>query len=104
MLKLAQLKYPNFPTRVTPSQATVSLSFQHRWLFGWGMRPSADVLVSFDRSRQFMYQETAYFSLDYGTEVESLADPEKMARMSKIVQFEHASTVSQICIAWWCLP
>lgn len=26
MLKLAQLKYPNFPTRVTPSQATVSLT------------------------------------------------------------------------------
>jgi hypothetical protein len=51
-----------------------------------------------------MYQETAYFSLHYGTEVESLADPEKMARMSKIVQFEHASTVSQICITWWCLP
>jgi len=41
-----------------------------------------------------MYQETAYFSLDYETEVESLADPEKMAKMSKIVQFEHTGTVS----------
>lgn len=41
-----------------------------------------------------MYQETAYFSLDYETEVESLADPGKMAAMSKIVQFEHTSTVS----------
>lgn len=104
MLKLAQLKYPNFPTRVTPSQATVSLLFQNRQQFRSGKRSSADASILFDRSRQFMYQETAYFSLDYGTEVESLADPEKMARMSKIVQFEHASTVSQICITWWCLP
>lgn len=73
---------------------------QDRQQFRSGKRPNADASISFDRSRQFMYQETAYFSLDYGTEVESLADPEKMARMSKIVQFEHASTVSQICITW----
>ncbi|WVQ64772.1 uncharacterized protein L199_002940 [Kwoniella botswanensis] len=57
MLKLAQLKYPAFPTKVTPSQAT------------------------------FMFRETCYFSTDYDKELNSLADPAKLSEMTKIVQF-----------------
>ncbi|WWC58082.1 uncharacterized protein I303_100617 [Kwoniella dejecticola CBS 10117] len=57
MLKLAQLKYPSFPTKVTPSQAT------------------------------FMFRETCYFSTDYDEDLRSLADPAKLSEMTKVVQF-----------------
>lgn len=63
MLKLAQLKYPSFPLKVTNSQAT------------------------------FMYQETCYFSSDYESELRSLEDPAKMAAMTKVVQFPYTQPV-----------
>ncbi|KAK8845440.1 hypothetical protein IAR55_006153 [Kwoniella newhampshirensis] len=60
MLKLAQLKYPSFPVKVTPAQAS------------------------------FMYRETCYFATDYDEELRSLADPDKLSAMTKIVQFPFA--------------
>ncbi|EIW73296.1 hypothetical protein TREMEDRAFT_59461 [Tremella mesenterica DSM 1558] len=59
MLKLAQLKYPAFPVKVTLPQAT------------------------------FMYRETCYFSSSYEEELRSLEDPEKLAAMTTIVQFPY---------------
>lgn len=57
-LKLAQLKYPGFPTRVTPSQAT------------------------------YMFHETAYFSSSYLEETESLSDPAALCAIDKVCQFD----------------
>ncbi|WVR03473.1 hypothetical protein IAU60_000464 [Kwoniella sp. DSM 27419] len=59
MLKLAQLKYPSFPVKVTPPQAT------------------------------FMFRETCYFSSDYEEEIHSLADPAKLSEITRIVQFPY---------------
>lgn len=63
MLKLAQLKYPSFPLKVTNSQAT------------------------------FMYHETCYFSSNYEEELRSLEDPAKMAGITKVVQFPYTQPV-----------
>lgn len=53
---------------------------------------------------QFMYQETCYFSSDYESELRSLADPVKMAAMTRIVQFPYSQPVSdspiQYLITW----
>ncbi|KAK4686158.1 actin-related protein 5, partial [Tremellales sp. Uapishka_1] len=57
MLKLAQLKYPSFPVKVTPAQAT------------------------------FMYRESCYFSSDYESEIRELADPIKMSATTQVHQF-----------------
>lgn len=59
MLRLAQLKYPGFPTRMTQQQAT------------------------------FLYHETAYFALDYQKELSQMSTPDGMAANSKVVQFEY---------------
>ncbi|TYJ51768.1 hypothetical protein B9479_007640 [Cryptococcus floricola] len=59
LLKLAQLKYPLFPTKVTPQQAT------------------------------FMYRETCYFSSDYESELRTLEDPAKLSAMTRLVQFPY---------------
>lgn len=59
MLRLAQLKYPAFPTRMTQQQAT------------------------------FLYRETAYFAIDYPKELAQMSTPEGMAANSKVVQFEY---------------
>jgi hypothetical protein len=40
-----------------------------------------------------MVRETAYFSPDYATEIESLADPVKMAEMDRVIQFDYAVPV-----------
>ncbi|WVQ93832.1 hypothetical protein IAU59_000910 [Kwoniella sp. CBS 9459] len=61
MLKLAQLKYPSFPLKVTPAQAT------------------------------FMLRETCYFSTDYEEELKEMADPDKLAAATKIVQFPYTA-------------
>jgi actin-related protein 5 len=37
-----------------------------------------------------MVRETAYFSYDYPTELETLSDPEKMSEIDKVVQFDYA--------------
>ncbi|WVN87297.1 uncharacterized protein L203_102475 [Cryptococcus depauperatus CBS 7841] len=62
LLKLIQLKYPTFPTRVTSAQAT------------------------------FMYRETCYFSTDYDEELRALADPARLVAMTKVVQFPYNKT------------
>ncbi|KAL7418884.1 Actin-related protein 5 [Cryptotrichosporon argae] len=62
MLKLAQLKYPSFPLKVTPAQAT------------------------------FMYGESCYFSAGYEDELRALADPVKLAAATMVVQFPFAQT------------
>ncbi|OWZ72772.1 hypothetical protein AYX14_01810 [Cryptococcus neoformans] len=62
MLKLAQLKYPSFPVKVTQSQAT------------------------------FMYRETCYFSTDYDEELRMLEVPAKLAAMTKVIQFPYSKT------------
>ncbi|WWC66880.1 uncharacterized protein I206_100787 [Kwoniella pini CBS 10737] len=61
MLKLAQMKYPSFPTKVTASQAT------------------------------FMFRETCYFSTDYDEDLRTLADPAKLSEMTKVVQFPYTT-------------
>lgn len=80
MLKLAQLKYPSFPIKVRPSQATVS-------------SPPQASLSESDLS-QFMYQEMCYFSSSYEDEVLAMGDPAKMAAMTKVMQFPFTLPVS----------
>ncbi|WVQ80378.1 hypothetical protein IAT38_002483 [Cryptococcus sp. DSM 104549] len=59
LLKLAQLKYPGFPVKVTSAQAT------------------------------FMYRETCYFSSNYEEELRGLEDPAKLASITKVLQFPY---------------
>ncbi|ORY34334.1 putative actin-like protein ARP5 [Naematelia encephala] len=61
MLRLAQLKYPGFPTKVTSTQAT------------------------------FMARETWYFSSNYEEELRELGDPVKLSEMTKVVQFPYTT-------------
>jgi actin-related protein 5 len=44
-----------------------------------------------------MYRETCYFSSDYDEEIRTLADPAKMAEMTKVVQFPFTQPVSLRC-------
>ena len=80
MLKLAQLKYPSFPVKVNPGQATVSLG-----------SPTRDGVTE---SGQFMYRETCYFSSNYEEDLRSLGDPLKMAEATQVVQFPFTQPVS----------
>ncbi|CDZ96567.1 Actin-related protein-Arp5p [Phaffia rhodozyma] len=57
MLKLVQMKYPGFPTKVTPNQAT------------------------------FMYRESCYFAEDFQTEIKTLADTKRINGVDTIMQF-----------------
>lgn len=78
MLRLAQLKYPSFPLKVTPQQATVSS------------------LVQFIRTeliQQFMVHETCYFASNYEEEIRSMGDPATMAANTKLVQFPYTEAV-----------
>ncbi len=36
-----------------------------------------------------MVRETAYFSSDYPTELESLSDPEKLSEIDRVIQFDY---------------
>ncbi|GAA98900.1 hypothetical protein E5Q_05588 [Mixia osmundae IAM 14324] len=57
ILKLTQLKYPGFPTRVSYGQA-------------WSL-----------------FQEHCYFSLDYNREIRDLASPSKLVAADRVIQF-----------------
>ena len=43
-----------------------------------------------------MYHETCYFSSNYDEDLRSLEDPEKMTKMSTIVQFPFTQPVRQL--------
>ena len=74
LLKLIQLKYPTFPTRVTSSQANV--------------RPmSSDGRPKSHKCLQWMLQTFCEFSSDYPSHLRSLSDPVKLSRSGKIIQF-----------------
>lgn len=73
LLKLVQLKYPNFPTRVTISQATVST---HSYI-------CVKCLINF----QALLRDQCYYSLDYNEDIRNAADPSKLADMGRIIQF-----------------
>lgn len=60
LLKLAQLKYPTFPTRVTPAQASI------------------------------MWRETAYFAQDYAAELDAMSTESGMKAKTTVVQFDYA--------------
>lgn len=77
MLKMAQLKYPSFPTKVSLQQATVSFPLPHVHQSSW----------------QFMTHETCYFSSNYDSELRSLEDPVNMANMTQVVQFPYTVAV-----------
>ena len=79
MLRLAQLKYPSFPLKVTPQQATVSLPMQRIW----------NKLI-----HQFMVHETCYFASNYEEEIRSMGDPATMAAHTTVVQFPYTEAVS----------
>ncbi|KAG8935906.1 Nuclear actin-protein involved in chromatin remodeling [Tulasnella sp. 418] len=66
LLKLVQLKYSGFPTRVTSTQST------------------------------WMYQTFSEFSLDYAETLRVLDDPVEMSRASKVVQFPFAAPAEKI--------
>lgn len=85
MLKLAQLKYPSFPVKVTQSQATVCLFLAFN-------SPQTDGIL-----HQFMYRETCYFSTDYEEELRMLEDPAKLSAMTKVIQFPYSKTVGYLC-------
>jgi actin-related protein 5 len=83
LLKLVQLKFPNFPVRVTASQAEVR---------------SLRVPLPRARSPSFaqdMYHDHGYLSLDYPAEIAALADPDRIVAMDRIVQFPFSSAVAE---------
>ncbi|KAK9899604.1 actin-like ATPase domain-containing protein [Cystobasidium minutum MCA 4210] len=61
LLKLVQLKYPNFPTRVSSAQSTA------------------------------MLRDHCYFSLDYNDDIRTAADPEAIVRMDRVIQFPYTA-------------
>jgi len=79
MLRLAQLKYPSFPLKVTPSQATVSYLQIYQLI----------MLIL-----QFMVHETCYFASNYEEEIKTLGDPAAMAASTTVVQFPYTEAVS----------
>lgn len=88
MLKLAQMKYSSFPTKVTPSQATVrSVCLPIRTLG----ELQAD-------SVQMMVRETCYFASDYDEELRQLGTPAALAANTAIVQFPYTEAVCRILV------
>lgn len=87
MLKLVQLKYPSFPTKVTAPQATVrsNLLLPLRS----SCSPSDELFFL-----QFMVREACYFAEDYQSEITSFADPSRMAAKDVLVQFPFVVPVS----------
>ena len=81
MLKLAQMKYSSFPTKVTPSQATVRLPY----LTGQSV-VSANCF-------EMMVRETCYFASDYDEELRQLGTPSALAANTAIVQFPFTEAV-----------
>ena len=82
MLRLAQLKYPSFPLKVTPQQATVSYTS----------------LCGTQLTLQFMVRETCHFASNYEEEIRSLGDPAIMAAQTAVVQFPYTEAVGTSCL------
>lgn len=79
LLKLAQIKYPNFPAKVTKEQCTVR-SKRHGCL-------ELTLII------QTMRHKLCEIALDYTDKLRELADPEKMADADRIVQFPFVAPV-----------
>lgn len=80
MLKLAQLKYPGFPVKVTGAQATVS--------------PLVSLNLCRELTMQFMTWETSYFASDYESELRDMGTPAGLAAATTVVQFPYTAQVS----------
>lgn len=85
MLKLAQMKYSGFPTKVTANQATVSPAASGFWVV------CADMF-------QMMVRETCYFASDYDEELRQLGTPSALAANTAIVQFPYTEAVRRLVI------
>lgn len=66
LLKLAQLKYPNFPVRVTSSQA------------------------------QWLLETQTYVSTDYRSELDDCSLPDRLAMRDKVIQFPYTEAVVNV--------
>jgi actin-related protein len=85
--RLVQLKYPSFPNKIQPFQATVSRL---------QISPTRNVLTLTLRHRcrpQFMARESLYFADDFSEEVRALADPTTLDEKSVIMQFPFTAPV-----------
>lgn len=83
MLKLAQLKYPGFPLKVTASQATVSRIIL-----------PCPLVTTCMADDQFMTRETCYFATDFESELRDMASPAGLAAATTVVQFPYVAQVS----------